>query len=213
MWSRGDRDGQCLGCCWDPIQSVAKVFELDIGSLVMERQKRDRPMKKKVALVVLLLLIASGYFVASPFIAAEQLKSAIAKQDQQRLSECVDFPTVRQNLREQLNIALAKQAEKEQFGPFVVGLFLDKIVDAYVSPAGIADLACGRGIHGGANTERKNDEVSDRDLFPNAQYSFESSRKFSIRTLYENGGEVRFVLTRNDLTWRLTNIVLPTPEE
>lgn len=44
-----------------------------------------------------------------------------------------------------------------------------------------------------------------------ARYSFDSVSQFSARVTHRRGDETRFVLTRDGLRWKLSNIIFPAP--
>ena len=52
-------------------------------------------------------------------------------------------------------------------------------------------------------------DVAKKAPFDNARYVFDNLNSFSIWVKSELGGEIRFVLIRDSLTWKLSNIVLP----
>jgi hypothetical protein len=87
-------------------------------------------------------------YMASPFIALHDLKRALESGDAGSLQERIDFPAIRQSLKEQIKASfmegLAKDNEASAlstglavaFGP----LLIDSIVDSVVTPAGISNL-------------------------------------------------------------------------
>ena len=96
---------------------------------------------------IVLLGLAVLYFVLSPFLTVYQIRSAAEQRDGGALAEQIDFPSVRQDLKDQLNVALGRSmAEEMEDNPFAVlggllgGVIIDKMVDAYVTPAGITQL-------------------------------------------------------------------------
>ena len=87
--------------------------------------------------------IAAGlfaiYVVAAPYITVHQMKSAAESHDGEALSEHVEFPSVRQSLKDQMNDMFAKKmAESDEmknnpfaaFGAALAGMMVDKMVDA-----------------------------------------------------------------------------------
>ena len=79
------------------------------------------------------------------------IKVAVETGDSEKLSEDINFPLVRQNLKEQLSAAMATNARDElSDNPFaaLAIAFSDKLVegmlDTFVTPSGIASLISGR---------------------------------------------------------------------
>jgi hypothetical protein len=169
-------------------------------------------MKKTIVIIGLLILVVIVYVAAGPFITLHEIKTGIQDQDSEKLSAYIDFPALRENLKEQLNAYVMKQATTElkdnPFGALGMALgakLVDTMVDSSVTPTGLSNLAAGRKPQQGSGQKL--------EPFHNARYSFDSINKFSARVPEEGGGEIRFVLTRDGLSWKLTNIVVPIGAE
>jgi len=173
--------------------------------------------KGKVALGAAAGLFAI-YIAAAPYITVHQMKSAAERHDGEALSEYIEFPSVRQSIKDQMNAMFAKEMEEDKnmknnpfaaMGVAFTGVMVDKLVDAYVTPAGITQLMAGekpqarskQGGHGAGNAERK--PLSDVSM------SYESLDKFVVRVMGENGGEGKLVLRRRGISWKLTDIIIP----
>ena len=52
-------------------------------------------------------------------------------------------------------------------------------------------------------------KTEDKKAFEAAKYSFDGTSSFSAWMKTDDDEDVRLVLTRNGLSWKLTNIVLP----
>lgn len=172
-------------------------------------------MKKLIIVAVLLTIALVGYIAAGPFITIHQIKAGVAKQDSELLSENVDFPLLRSNVKEQLSAYLVKKAASElnnnPIESLVMGIaskFVDGAVDAFVTPSGLANLMEGKQPKQKQSVDEKQVETK-RQLFSNARYSLDSAHKFSIWVKDDKGKEIRFVLTRYGLSWKLTNIIIP----
>jgi hypothetical protein len=179
-------------------------------------------MRKAYAAIAVTVVLFSGYLFASPYITAYQLKKAIESQDGEALSERIDFPALRQSLKEELTIFLkremAEETEKdENFATIVAalgGAAIGGMVDAYVTPAGIDDIMKERKANLSANESDgdKNQELSSNeeiklDSFDESRMSYESFDKFSITSeLGESGEKIKFILRRKGLGWALTEI-------
>src|SRR5690606_32199679 len=114
----------------------------------------------------LVLGIAAGLFVAyvaaAPYLTVYQMKSAAGRRDGEALSEHIEFPSVRQSLKDQMNAAFAKQISKDEamkdspfvaFGGAFAGMIVERMVDAFVTPAGITQLMAG---------EKPNPDVAEK---------------------------------------------------
>ncbi len=101
--------------------------------------------------LIVLIAIAALYLV-SPYYSFWRFTEALKAGDQQRFEKMVDFRSVRESLKKQLKVKLAEGKPKaapkepkgenalfalsEQFAPRLI----DTLVDAYVTPAGLAAL-------------------------------------------------------------------------
>ena len=96
------------------------------------------------------LVLAAAYFVASPFLTVHYMKSAAERRDGEALSEYVDFPAVREDLKDQINLKLGREMTKEMddnpfaaLGGMLAGAMIGKMVDVIVTPAGLIELMKG----------------------------------------------------------------------
>lgn len=169
------------------------------------------------------LLIA---FVAWPYVTAYRLKAAVKSGDTAALADLIEFPTLRQGLKEQLNAAMLARLAAEPggdggllagLGLALAGTFIDKAVDAYVTPAGVARLVAGdplelqagdRSAAGEAAADGPGAEPA-REPFAGAKMAYESFDRFVVTVPGEAGKANRFVLRRRGLGWKLTDILVP----
>jgi hypothetical protein len=79
------------------------------------------------------------YVAAAPYITVHQMKDAAKRRDGEALSEHIDFPSVRQCFKDQVNAMFAKEMvedEKLKGNPYapvgmaIVGMMVDTMVDA-----------------------------------------------------------------------------------
>ena len=180
-------------------------------------------MKKLAWISGGVLLAALGYVAAGPYLAIADIKTGIAEKDTDRLAAKVDFPTLRQNLKDQINARLmhntAGELKDNPLGALAAGLattMVDGIVDAFVTPAGLANVMEGdRPSESLVKQTVKADTgppPKEEDLLRNARYSYDSFSQFSVWVPDDEGKETRFVLQRDGVTWRLVNLVLPIDE-
>ena len=170
-------------------------------------------MKIGLGVVVVLVL---GYMFATPYITAYQMKTAGESRDGEALSEHVDFPALRQNLKDQLNVILGKEMAKEVednplavFGVAFGGVIVEKLVDAYVTPVGITELMKGKKPDSD-NADGDTTRQTSSEPFSDVSMSYESFSKFTIATRdSESGEEMKFILRRRGMNWKLAEIMLP----
>lgn len=169
-------------------------------------------MKAVLAVLLLALVGLAGWVGSGPYRVAGEIREGIRTADTARLEQHVDFPKVRESLKEQLSASISAQAEKDSernpFAKMAAGIALalvDSMVDAFVTPAGLAGLA--GGSVGDADAGRRDDRP---EPFRNARKVWESHDRFAIRVPSRAGREdVVFLLTREGFQWRMTAIRLP----
>lgn len=175
--------------------------------------------RKTIDVLCLLVIIAIGaYWFASPIFAVRELKAAIVDADEQALGEMIDFPVLRENLKEQLESEMDSWVLEQGKPEYVAGMALswpivDRLIDVYVTPAGFAQFATKVDVPDdadvpfaalsgsiGASILDQEDFVIDRGL-----------RSFSliIQTKNEKGDEIEVVFEGNGLRWVLVNVILP----
>ncbi|MFC0679278.1 DUF2939 domain-containing protein [Lysobacter korlensis] len=178
-------------------------------------------MKKWLAIALLAFAAAFAYLAAGPFLAINSIRGAIEQNDTAALSQHVDFPTLRVNLRAQVDDYLVRKAGVDvQASPFgaialrIAGAASGGIVDALATPAGIGFVLQGRSawhrISGdGVSQADTYAHVPPEDLLAEAQYRYESPSRFTATVRNRDGAPVVFVLTRDGVRWRVTDVRLP----
>lgn len=176
-------------------------------------------MKKWLALALVVLLAVMGYGIAGPFLAMQGIRAAVEERDMAALDRHVDFPAVRRSLRLQIEDTLARRAGAdgqegllEAIGLKAASMAASTAADAVASPAGIAAVLEGRSvvrrIAGGGSRDAFAD-VEPEQLLDDAEYGFESPSRFTATVRNADGHPVVFVLTRQGLRWRVTDVRVP----
>lgn len=179
-------------------------------------------MKKILTLAVLVVTALVAFIAAGPFITLHQIKAGVEQRDAAKLSEHIDFPALRLNLKSQFTAKIMKKApspfQDTPIASWVMDLgskLVDSMVDTYVTPSGLASMMEGRQpklLPLGGDAPPKPGEQKP-PLLKDARRGFDSPNEFSVRVDANNGGEIRFVLSRVGLVWKLSNIVLPVKPE
>jgi hypothetical protein len=167
-----------------------------------------------VTTVVIALVAAASFVVSGPFRTLKGLQTAIAFGDSNGLGEYVDFPTLRQNLKQQLNARASEQVNAALPNGFLSRLaagvatgVVDASVDTLVTPTGLNKLILGASLVSGQLQGETNGTLAQR--FDNGRSSFESTDKFTFSVSATTNRDVTLVLTRNGLNWQLTNVLMP----
>lgn len=102
-----------------------------------------------ITLIVVIVIAVLGFAYASPYIALNNLKRAADARDTQTVNQYVDFPALRDSLKEQiigmLNHRLDADSNSKMatIGAMIGATIIGPLVDAYATPDGVAALLNG----------------------------------------------------------------------
>lgn len=180
-------------------------------------------MKKWLLAAGLALLLLFGYVAAGPYLTVRAIRGAVVEQDAAALARQVDFPALRDSLKAQLrqrlldSVGINPQAGLlGEFGGMVAGGLVNATVETMVTPTGLGALMEGRKVW-----RRVGDGIARPDMadpssarppvepLQGARYRYESSTRFTATVRDDNGRPIVFVMTRDGLRWRLSDIRLP----
>ncbi|MDC8756664.1 DUF2939 domain-containing protein [Janthinobacterium fluminis] len=174
-------------------------------------------MKKLITGGLAVLVAVGGLAYASPYFALHQIKTAIVAHDADALSEHVDFPALRENIKGQLMAAMSDNMNTPEmkenplsvmgqaFGMTVLG----PMVDSMLSPAGVVALMRSGAKEAEAEPAIKGD-ASDGEAKPAYTVSYTGLNKVSIHPANGTKNEGTFTLRREGLWhWKLVAIELP----
>jgi hypothetical protein len=116
---------------------------------VSTRTKRSaRPLI--VTSIVIVVIAALGFAYASPYIALNNLKRAADARDAQTVNQYVDFPALRESLKQQVAGLLTRRLGEHgngnplaAIGAMIGVALIGPLVDAYATPDGVAALLNG----------------------------------------------------------------------
>lgn len=170
-------------------------------------------MRLKHVLLAVFGVLILGYAVAAPYVTAYRIGTALENNDAEALSQHVDFPAIRQSLKDELNAAMTEQAAENanpfaSLGALLAGALADRVIDALVTPAGLRRLLRDGNLESAMSgvTEAHRDPDSS---MPEISMSYESMSSFAV-TVGEDGqgGNLKLILKRDGLNWKLSEIRL-----
>lgn len=183
--------------------------------------------KKTLASLIAVALVLAAWLIAAPWITVYQIKTAAQARDSQALATHVDFESVRQSLKDQINATVLRKmggGDGQALNPLaalvapLAGALVDKTVDAYVTPAGVAQLLAGHepdaapapssseSRTASAPTPAKDDAAQP---LAGASMGYRGTSRFVVTT-HGKAGETQFILARRGLAWKLAEIILPS---
>jgi hypothetical protein len=103
-----------------------------------------------IALIVIALVAGLGFVYASPYIALDRVKRAADARDAQTVSRYVDFPALRESLKQQVTELLTRRIDIQKsgnplavIGAMIGAALVGPLVDSYATPAGVAAILNG----------------------------------------------------------------------
>lgn len=177
-------------------------------------------MKKRTPAIVAVLVAAAlaAATCASPHWQLYQMRAAVEARDAERLSRYVDFPKLRESVKVEMMRRLGAQGAVDgarsnpfaAFGRRMALAVIDPVVDAAVSPAGVAAMLEAGDIRvqprmGDAPAPRPAGEAPPEK--PNYDVSYRGWNQVLVERA--DGGGVAFLLDRHGLwTWKLAGVEL-----
>lgn len=168
-------------------------------------------MKKSFKIGTFLIVLGiAGFYAASPYMATQRLYDGVMQMDADVIENHVDFPSLRESLKEQANAYLAINMPRGEDGR--TGLFgaaglvmmpkiVEALVDAYVTPVGMRQ-ALERAIVKASQAEGKEPRELKREDIDYA--FFDNPTTFRV----EARGMV-FILRLKDWHWQLAEARMP----
>jgi len=168
------------------------------------------------AVLGLVVVAALAGYIASPYFAFHRLQDAAKAGDRDGLEATVDFPAVRDDFKAQLNAAFMAKMQSDpgmKDNPFAaVGMLLvpaviDRLIDAYITPQGIAMMVAK------ARTPKQGERPSGGESeHISSHYGYVSLDRFQAVVSNDAHPDeaLTFVLERRGLfAWKLIRIALP----
>ena len=160
-------------------------------------------------LVSLLLCVAAAWMYFAPHMAYRKITRAAERGDVEALNDVVDFPALRTSFKENVRTAVAREISEESDNPFaamggaLAGMLAGPVVDAAVTPAGIAALTRGDDPRDG--DERDGDGGRD-NLERDRHYEGANRWVVSYRDRETGAEQVALILRRDGLGWKLAGV-------
>lgn len=169
-------------------------------------------MKATLYIAIFILALATTYNASAPYHTITEIKLAIVNNNPEKLPEYIDFPVLRQNLKNQedlivdLNTTELNNIPSGLFAAGIIAAILEKQVDLLITPLGLASMLENRFKSKNHNCDIH--ELIDKDkLFQNAELHFNSIDSSEALVPYGANKELRLILQRSMLTWKLVNII------
>lgn len=172
--------------------------------------------KKIISLILGVMLFFLGYLYASPYIVLMQIKNAVHAGDSAKVAQYIDYPSVRQNFKAQLNVAIIQKLAPQKdhgfaaLGAMFASSMTDQMVEMLITPEAMNLLLKGRSfidsdaVETAASTDQLPSEQSD-DL--DYRMGYRSWNDFQI--LIQNHADTQPItisMVRDGLSWKIYKI-------
>ena len=172
-------------------------------------------MKKLLPWLAGLLVIFAIYLYASPYIALYNIKNAAEQKDADKLSGYIDFPSVKQSIKDQVKAAMAEElaASDEQdgfeaLGTMLAAAMIDPLVDGLVTPDGVALMLQGQKLDFDSSNDSSEDKakINNEDIDYKAGYLSFNRFKVQIIDADDSDESLDVIMHRDGLSWKVTRI-------
>ena len=172
-------------------------------------------MKKFLPWLAGLVVLFLIYLYASPYIALHNIKKAAEQGDADRLSGYIDFPSVKQSIKDQIKAALVEElvSNKEQDGFEALGTMLatamiDPLIDGLVTPDGVALMVQGEKLDFDLNNDMPEDKPKANNEEVNYKARYLSFNRFKVQITDADDSEqsLDVIMRRDWLSWKVTTI-------
>ncbi len=188
-------------------------------------------MKKFIGIICVVILAVLGYLYSSPYLALNSMKTAFEEQDMEKFNSYINYPSVRQGLKEQIKTLItqemnkAENAENNEFGELgsmmAVGI-MDKMVDSMVTPEAVnkaveqgklsMDTLGSMGKKDSQDKPTENEQQAESQLDYSAHYVSVSRFAVDMFEPQEPNKKITLIMDRDGLNWQVTRIEMPLDE-
>ncbi|HEX6036500.1 DUF2939 domain-containing protein [Longimicrobium sp.] len=169
-------------------------------------------MKRILPLFSLALCVAAAWLYFTPYRAYGKVTDAAERGDVAALNEVVDFPALRTSFKENVKTAVTREISGDSGNPFaamggaLAGMLTGPVIDAAVTPSGIAALTKGNDPRNRDRDRDEKDEARRSDVERDRRY--EGMNRFAVRYLDRETGAEQYalIMTRDGLGWKLSGV-------
>lgn len=163
--------------------------------------------------IVASLALAGGYFYVTPHLTALNLQQAVENEDEQAISNLVNFPVLRENLKAQVGdlITGKKPAAEDNIFSKITGTLTTGVsgflIDKIVTPESIVFIIRHGKLkpenNGTAGSETAGESAANDK--PDLSFKYEHLNRFAIN-IKSADSDITIILTRESLLsdWQLT---------
>ncbi|NLD22249.1 MAG: DUF2939 domain-containing protein [Bacteroidales bacterium] len=175
--------------------------------------------KKILGSIVALVIAIVGYLYASPYLVLNSIKTAAQNGESEKVSQYIDYPSVRQSFKDQMNAVMAKELMKQDndgfaaLGAMFASTMVDKMIDGFVTPEGMTLMLQGKDLKQSAHQSMGGQDSSNQEKEepkPEYEAGYTSMNDFEVVIKdQDQSKEVKVLMVRDGLSWKIHKIAVP----
>ena len=173
--------------------------------------------KKLIGALIAIVVVICGYLYATPYLALNNIKKAAQAGDSDTVSKYIDYPSVRQSFKDQLNAKMAKEVMNQDndgfaaLGAMIASSMVDKMIDGIVTPEGMTLMLKGKNLK---DTEQDSQDAqaaeTQEEPKPEYEAGYTSMNDFEVVIKdQDQSKEVKVLMARDGLSWKIHKIAVP----
>jgi hypothetical protein len=173
--------------------------------------------KKLIGALIAIVVVICGYLYATPYLALNNIKKAAQAGDSDTVSKYIDYPSVRQSFKDQMNAVMAKELMKQDndgfaaLGAMLASTMVDKMIDGIVTPEGMTLMLKGKNLK---DVEQGSQDIqtaeTQEEHKPEYQAGYTSMNAFEMVIKDEDPSkQVKVLMARDGLSWKIHKIAVP----
>lgn len=173
--------------------------------------------KKLIGVLIAILVVICGYLYATPYIALNSIKKAAQAGDSDTVSKYIDYPSVRQSFKDQMNAMMMKEMVNQEDGGFaalstmLASTMVDKMIDGFVTPEGMTMMMKGKDLKDAAQSSEAN-STSETKEENQAEYKTRYTSFSDFEVVIQDPNDSKAVtvkMVRDGLSWKIHKIAVP----
>lgn len=187
-------------------------------------------MDRKEKRIVLAVAIGSaatvgGYYLASPYLAMQGLRSGFLSRNADQVNQYIDYPSLQSDIKAQLGSMMLRNMQSDPemaanpFSGFAMAMItpmVNSMVDTYVTPSGMKSVL-------EASSTQQSDAIKDQTAqnlverkkefdkaLQKTSIGYDGLNKFQLTATADDGKKTKLVFNRQGFAeWKLKSVLLP----
>lgn len=182
---------------------------------------------KRIALAVAIgsVAAAGGYYLASPYLAIQGLRSGFLSRNADQVNQYIDYPSLQSDLKAQLGLMMLRNMQSDPemaanpFSGFAMAMItpmVNSMVDTYISPSGMKSFLEASSTQQSSASQEQTAQnlIEQKKEFDKAlqktSMGYDGLNKFQLTATADDGKKTKLVFNRQGFAeWKLKSVILP----